>query len=141
MKKLSVVLFLLMAGTPVLAAGPKIYIVKNHGFEDYLTAAMTKKQVPIEIVTKKSEAEYILDSTDQAFTESTGSKIARCLFAYCAGINGTQTASVSLVRVSDDTVVWGYNVRKGSARAYQSTAEAVAKHLKKYLKRHPLADN
>jgi hypothetical protein len=138
MRSLAGVLFLLAAGAPLFAAGPKIYIVKNHGFENYLIAAMTKKHVPVEIVIKKSEADYVLDSTDQAFTESTGSKIARCLFAYCAGVNGIQTASVSLVKISDDTVVWGYNVKKGSARAYQSTAEAVAKHLKKYLEKHQL---
>lgn len=136
MKKLSVVLFLLVLAAPLLAAGPKVFIEKNQGFENYLTAAMTKKHVPIEIVTNKVDADYVLESTDQAFNESTGSKIARCLFAYCAGINGLQTASVRLVKTSDGTVVWGYNVKKGSARAYQSTAEAVAKHLKKFLNQH-----
>jgi hypothetical protein len=119
-------------------AGSRVYIQKNDGFENYLTAAMTKKNVPIQVVATKDKADYILESTDQSFTESTGSKIARCLFAYCAGMNGTQSASVRLVKVSDGTVVWGYNVRKASARAYQSTAEAVAKHLKKFLNSHSL---
>jgi hypothetical protein len=69
--------------------------------------------------------------------ESSGSKVARCLFLYCAGIQGNQTATVQLVNSSTKEVAWAYNVHKGSATAYQSTAEAVAKHLKDFLEKHP----
>jgi hypothetical protein len=54
-----------------------------------------------------------------------------------AGIQGTQTATVQLVDEKTQDVAWAYNVRKGSATAYQSTAEAVAKHLKEFLEKHP----
>ena len=59
-------------------------------------------------------------------------KIARCAFAYCAGINGHQTATMELVN-RDGTVVYAYNVRKGGSHNYQSSAEAIAKHLKQWL--------
>ena len=51
--------------------------------------------------------------------------------------NGQQTATVQLVDATTQEVAWAYNVRKQSAQAYQSTAEAVAKHLKKFLDQHP----
>ena len=64
-----------------------------------------------------------------------GSKIARCAFAYCAGINGAQTATVQMVNPKTQDVAWAYNVRKGGSAAYQSSAEAIAKHLKHYLEK------
>ena len=79
----------------------------------------------------------MLTSAVIAKEESAGSKLARCLFAYCIGMEGTQTATVQLVNAKTKEVVWAYNVRKGSASAYQSTAEAAAKHLKKFLEEHP----
>jgi hypothetical protein len=68
--------------------------------------------------------------------ESTGSKVARCLFAYCAGIGGHQTATVQLIDTKTQEVALAYNVRKGGAANYQSSSEAVAKHLKKFVKQH-----
>jgi hypothetical protein len=61
------------------------------------------------------------------------SKIARCAFAYCIGITGTQTATVQLVDAKTQEVVWAYNVRKANSQAYQSTAEAIAKHMRQFL--------
>jgi hypothetical protein len=40
---------------------------------------------------------------------------------------------VQLVDAKTQEVVWAYNVRKANAQAYQSTSEAVAKHLKQFL--------
>jgi hypothetical protein len=92
----------------------------------------------IAVVTEdKNEAQFILRSTVEAKEESAGSKVARCLFLYCAGIQGTQTATVQLVDAATQEVDWAYNVHKGSATAYQSTAEAIAKHLKNFLEKEP----
>ena len=55
------------------------------------------------------------------------------LFAYCAGIEGSQTASVSLIDAKTKAVVWAYNVHKGGSSNFQSSAEACAKHLKNWL--------
>ena len=65
--------------------------------------------------------------------ESTGSKVVRCLFAYCAGIEGTSTASVTLSDSLTNEVLYSYEVRKAGAHNYQSRAEAIAKHLKHWL--------
>jgi hypothetical protein len=79
-------------------------------------------------------ADYILSAAPvEQKPESTGGKVARCLFAYCAGIEGSQTASVTLVDAKTNAVVWAYNVRKGGSSNFQSSAEACAKHLKHWL--------
>jgi hypothetical protein len=118
-------------------ASPRIYVEPQDGFESYLSAAIVKKHVPAVVTQDKENATFVLTSAVIAKEESAGSKVARCLFAYCIGIEGTQTATVQLVNAKTKEVAWAYNVRKGSANAYQSTAEAAAKHLKKFLEEHP----
>jgi|SRR5579859_455257 len=113
---------------------PKIYIAPQDGFESYLAGAFTKKNVPAQIVQTEGAADYILTAAPvQQKPETAGGKIARCLFAYCAGIEGSQTASVSLIDVKTKAVVWAYNVKKGGSNNFQSSAEACAKHLKHWL--------
>ena len=123
---------------PVLAhsqtANPKIYIAPQNGFESYLAGAFTKKNVPAQMVQAPESADFILSAAPvQQKPESAGGKIARCLFASCAGIEGSQTASVSLVNTKTNAVVWAYNVRKAGSSNFQSSAEACAKHLKSWL--------
>ncbi|SRR6266436_110565 len=113
---------------------PRIFIAPQNGFETYLAGAFTKKSVPAQIVMAPDAADYILQPAPVVQKpENTGGKIARCLFAYCAGIEGSQTASVSLVDTKTKAVVWAYNVKKGGSNNFQSSAEACAKHLKHWL--------
>jgi hypothetical protein len=115
-------------------SNPKIYIAPQNGFETYLAGAFTKKSVPAQIVVEAEAADYILSPAPvQQKPESAGGKIARCLFAYCAGIEGSQTASVSLIDAKTKAIVWAYNVKKGGSSNFQSSAEACAKHLKNWL--------
>ena len=128
------------AGADKLApatGSPRIYVQPQNGFESYIAAAIIKKHVPAIVTQDKEDSTFQLTSSVDSKEESTGSKIARCLFLYCAGMAGTQTATVQLVNRNQE-VAWAYNVRKGDARNYQSTAEAIAKHLKKFLEDHPL---
>lgn len=128
---------LTLAFTPFANAqmsNPKIYIAPQGGFESYLAGAFTKKNVPAQMVQTEEGADYILNPAPvEQKPESAGSKIARCMFAYCAGIEGTQTASVTLIDTKTKAVVWAYNVRKGGSSNFQSSAEACAKHLKNWL--------
>jgi hypothetical protein len=105
-------------------------------FNVYLQAAFMKKDVPLTIVTKDEAADFILTpSKVQIQVQSGASKVARCLFAYCAGIDDSGNTSVQLTR--GDEVVWSYSVNKGRGQKnMQSLAEAVAVHLKDdYLKK------
>ena len=110
-----------------------IFIKGDPDFAVSISAAMRKKDVPATIVLDEKNAEYILQSSSVATqTESGLSKLARCAFAYCAGIGGSTNVSVQLVRVSDSAVVWAYQVKKGNSGSHgaQSMSEAIAKHLK-----------
>lgn len=119
------------------SGSPRIYIEPQNGFESYISAAIIKKHVPAVVTQNKDEATFVLTSAVVGKEESSGSKVARCLFLYCAGIQGVQTATVQLVNSRTQDVAWAYNVHKGSASAYQSTSEAIAKHLKEFLEKHP----
>jgi hypothetical protein len=98
MKKLGLLL-VLAASLSCLGqqARPTVYIEPQQGFETYLAAAVGKKAVPIDVVTDPSRANYVLKAAPvEIKTESTGGKIARCLFAYCAGIEDKGNVSVQL---------------------------------------------
>jgi hypothetical protein len=115
----------------------KIYIEpQKNGMETYVAAAIYKKHVPVTVTNTKAEAQFVLTGAVQENAESTGGKIARCIFAYCAGINGDQIASMRLINTQTQEVIWAYTVKKAGHANYQSTAEAVAKHLKQYVEQH-----
>src|SRR5271163_512532 len=112
---------------------PRVFIEPQGGYESYIAAAIVKKDTPLVVTTDREDAKYIITSSVAEKPESTGGKIARCVFAYCAGIEGSQTVSIQLVDPRSKEVVFAYNVRKGGSSNYQSSAEAVAKHLKQFL--------
>jgi len=117
-------------------ARPSVYIEPQNGFETYIAAAISKKQVPVDVVTDQTKATYVLKSAPiEIKTESTGGKIARCLFAYCAGIEDKGNVSVQLIETSSTKMLWAYSVNKqrGGSKNAQSMAEAIAKHLKEFV--------
>jgi len=117
-------------------ARPTIYVEPQQGFETYLAAAISKKNVPVDVVIDETKANYVLKAAPvEIKTESTGGKIARCLFAYCAGIEDKGNVSVQLIQTSSSKVMWAYSVnkQKGGSKNSQAMAEAVAKHLKEFV--------
>jgi len=106
--------------------GSRIYIAPiEGGFETFLAAAIIKKQVPVVVVMDRAKADY--EITGIANTEKAG--WAKMLFM---GVdNSNDMASIKVVYLKSDEVVYGYSVRKGNSyRGKQSAAEACAKHLK-----------
>src|ERR1700722_8676542 len=117
-------------------ARPTVFIEPQQGFETYLAAAVSKKNVPVDVVTDQTKATYVLRAAPvEVKAESTGGKIARCLFAYCAGIEDKGNVSVQLIDTNSTKVLWAYSVakQKGGSKNSQSMAEAVAKHLKEFI--------
>lgn len=117
---------------------PSVYIEPQQGFETYVSAAIAKKSVPVDVVMDKTKATYFLRSAPiEVKTESTGGKIARCLFAYCAGIEDKGNVAVQLIEADSSKMVWAYSVNKqrGGSKNEQSMAEAVAKHFKEFLEK------
>lgn len=137
MKKLFITALLLASMTALAQTSrPSVYIEPQNGFETYLAAAISKKHVPVDVVTDAKKATYVLKAAPvEIKQESTGGKIARCLFAYCAGIEDKGSVSVQLIDVNSSKMMWAYSVnkQKGGDKNQQSMAEAVAKHLKGFL--------
>jgi hypothetical protein len=133
---LLLVVGILQSAAPTFAQSPsqtRIFVKAESDFGVALTAALIKKHAPATIVLDEKSADYVLQSANVAAKEESGaSKVARCLFAYCIGIEGTSSVSVQLIRVTDSSVVWAYQVRKGNGgpNGIQSLSEAVAKHMK-----------
>jgi hypothetical protein len=113
------------------AQTPTIYIEPaDDGFEVYVVAAIHKKKVPVALVDTEDKAAFTLKAAKVEVEKvSTGSKLVKCLFAYCAG--SEDKASVSVQLVKGGQIVWSYSVNKGrGSKNRQSMAEAIAKHLK-----------
>lgn len=139
MRRLLLLALCLATASPVFAQNfSSMHISPTEdGFEVYLSAAMHKKGVPVRVMAVADGADYTLKVAQIEVTkESTGGKIARCLFAYCAGISDKASTSVTLIS-STGEIVWSYSVNKGRGeKNRQSMAEAIAKHLKDdYLKK------
>ena len=106
-----------------IPAGSKVFIEPMDGFDTSIAAALMKKDVPVKIVDEKEKAEYVLGGT--ASTEKAG--WAKTIFV---SPKGSAHAAVQL-KTADGTLVWAYSVDKTNAyKGEQSTAEAIAKHMK-----------
>lgn len=109
--------------------GSRIYIAPiEGGFDIFLAAAIIKKQVPVTVVTDRTKADY--EVTGISSSEKAG--WAKMLFM---GVdNSNDMASIKVVDIKSNEVVYGYSVRKGNSyRGKQSAAEACAKHLKEKI--------
>ena len=131
MRKTALALAFVVLSLPALAQQKSIYITPDNGFETDIIAGLQKKSVQVTIVTDEALADYTLTANMvNIHQESTGGKIARCLFAYCAGIADSGNVSVQLVDNKSKAIVWGYNVAKRTGQKNrQSMAEAIAKHF------------
>jgi hypothetical protein len=136
---IAVLVFSVTSALAAQATGQQetVYITPgDNQFEVYIAAAMHKKDVPLTIVNKQENADYVLTASSVVEkSETTGSKVARCLFAYCAGIEDKASTAVQLADRSG-AIVWSYAVNKQrGGKNFQSMAEAIAKHLKDAYKR------
>lgn len=114
-----------------IPAGAKVFIgAIEGGYDIYLAAAMHKKEVPIVMVTDRNKADFELSGVSES------EKAGWAKIVFWGNTSSKEQASVKLVNLKTGTVVWGYNVNKGSsARGKQSSAESCAKHLKERIEK------
>jgi hypothetical protein len=109
----------------------RVYIEPMGGFESTLAAAFDNKQVPLVIVTDKSQAEYLITGTTEEKKHSTGQKVGMTILLGRGGAAMTadqMKGSIQIVDLKTSAIVYAYTATKGD-RA-QSVAEACAKHVK-----------
>jgi len=118
------------AGQPAWAQaaiprGASIFIEPNTGFEAYLIAAIQKKKVPVTVVMDRAKAEYIVTASIEHGKEPSWAQTW-----ILKKHQRNEDASIYVVEVRTQAVVFAYSVHKYDARrGEQSAAEAVAKHL------------
>lgn len=115
--------------TKPIERGSKVYVAPMEGgFDTFLVAAFVKKQVPIVVVTDRTKADYEISG----IAESEKAGWAKMLFM--GSQQSRELASVKVVYLKSEEVVYGYAVHKGNSyRGKQSAAEACAKHLKEKI--------
>jgi hypothetical protein len=112
-----------------LKAGAKVYV---HGmpndFDRFLKAALTKKKVPVVVVSQRELADFEIKGT----SETQKASMAKIIFL--GNWQSDEQASISVTSVESGEVVFAYSVnKKSSAHGRQSAAEACAKHLKQAI--------
>jgi len=98
---------LLYARQPAVRPQARIYVQADNGFDLYLTAALEKKHVPVNVVTDKSQADFEVGASHSA-----------------------NEAGVKLVDLSNGDVIFAYSTwAKSEHKAEQTAADAFAKRV------------
>ena len=113
----------------LIPPGSRVYVAPmKDGFDTYVIAGIMKKKVPVVVVTSREKADY--EITGIAESEKAG--WAKMLFM--GSSSSAEQASIKIVEIKTDEVVFGYSVNKGnSVRGKQSAGEACAKHMKESI--------
>ncbi len=105
----------------------KVYIAPMEGFETYVMAAFRKKNVPLVVVNSRELAQFEITGN----SESKKAGWAKTIFG--SGLSA-ETASISVVNIRSGVVAYADSSSRNDAlRGKQSTAEKLAKYLKKKI--------
>ena len=105
----------------------RVYIAPMDGFEIYLAAALRKKGVPVTMVVDRDQADFEITGTHQ--TKDAG--WAKIIFV---SPQPSASASMQVVNLKTSVVVYADSSHRTSAnRGERSTAEKLAKYLKKKI--------
>jgi hypothetical protein len=112
-----------------IPSGSRVFVAPMpNGFDNYITAGLQQKKVPVIVVADRSKADFEISGV--AETDKAG--WAKMLFL--GSQQTSETASVKMVSLKSGTVVFAYTVNKGnSVRGKQSAGEACAKHIREKI--------
>jgi hypothetical protein len=98
------------------------------GFATYLAAAIRKKNVPVILVTNPEDADFEVSGS----ADKKGAGWAKKIFA--GDFHPTTSASIAIVNTKTGVVAYADSSHRDSAaRGMRSTAEKLAKYLKKKI--------
>lgn len=146
------------AQTPQIKTGSTVYIEPMGGYEIYLAAELSKKNVPLTLVTEKDKAEYLITSnvlhkdlnssgpsvvvntTVNNGTQPSNPMADAMQQGYAAGAAerralGETSASISVIDARSSQIVFAYAAGKMGTNQIQKTAEDCAKHLKEAIEK------
>ena len=116
-------------GAKTIPAGAKLFIAPMpDGFNEYLATAIAEKKVPVNVVSDRSTAEF--EVTGHSETQKAGAAKKVIMLNW----HSNEQASIQVANLQSGEVAFAYSAnKKSSAHGKKSTAEACAKHLKKYI--------
>ncbi len=144
--KPTLVALILFASTALAADLPRVYIesaqaeddrnwkkggtVKQVDFGFAIAAALTKKKVPVTVVTDKTKSQWTIKAVSAQREDSTVTKVAKIavIGVFAAGSFTKFEGTFQVVDNESSAIIFAYNVKKNN---FQSAAEAFAKHFKK----------
>jgi hypothetical protein len=98
------------------------------GFESYMAAALRKKKVPLLIVSDPHDADFAIEGT----ADKKGAGWAKKIFF--GDLRSSVSASMTVTNTKTNVVVYADSSDRSSAnRGYRSSAEKLAKYLKKKI--------
>jgi hypothetical protein len=98
------------------------------GFESYVAAALRKKGVPLLIVSDPHDADFVIEGT----ADKKGAGWAKKIFA--GDYRSSVSASMTVTNTKTNIVVYADASDRSSAnRGYRSSAEKLAKYLKRKI--------
>jgi hypothetical protein len=113
-----------------IVPGATVFIAPMDGFENYLAAALQKKNVPLVPVANESQATYVIKGTADE------KKAGWAKIAFTGQIHSDDAASVQMFDRQSGAIVFAYAVdKKNTIHGRQTTAEACAKHLKEQIEK------
>jgi hypothetical protein len=114
-----------------IPAGSKIYIAAmDNGFQDALSAAITKKKVPLQVVASKDNADFEVSGTSET------QKAGAAKIILMGNWHSREEASIRVTNLKSGVVAFAYSYHNdASAHGKQSAAEACAKHLKEKIEK------
>jgi hypothetical protein len=112
-------------------AGSKVFLESMpNDFDKALREAMAKKKVPLTLVDKKEDAQFLIRGTSESVKAATAKKVIMWNW------HSNEEASIAVVNLASSEIVFSYNANKqSSAHGQRSTAEACAKHIKEELEK------
>jgi hypothetical protein len=106
----------------------KIYIAPMDGFETYLAAAIRKKEVPVVLVSEPDRADFEINGTHEK------KKAGWAKTIFMGDSRDSASASMQIVNLKTKVIVYADSSHRSSAnRGERSTAEKLAKYLKKKI--------
>jgi hypothetical protein len=111
-----------------VSQGARLYIEPMNGFENYLTAAILAKKVPVSVVLDKSRADYVAEGTFKQEAVGASGIVSILRPAH----NETNySASVSVIDQKTDSVAFAYSSQRNATHnASKQVAEDWATHLR-----------
>jgi hypothetical protein len=140
MKRLLTAVFVFLCAAPIATAQdikPATFVQKpaifvpptGDGFEVYVAAALTKKNVPATVVSSPDSAQLTLKAAPMP-VRKVRMKFSACVMGACGGGSGKPGPSAQLLD-RDGAVIWSHTVETDDESTKKEVAEEIAARLKR----------